>query len=490
MTRSELFKRVGGFDLRYLPAYYEESDYCAQLQKMGLRIVYDPRILVKHVEFGSAELSQAAFNLMTTNRVKFLEKNSDLLATKYPPGTPQVLARSVRSAKKKWLFIDDRPALPIWGAGYPRMNRIIKFLRETNQYDITIACTEFFDSNWSAIHRDIPADIEVLNLTSKERRDSFFRERLECFDVVWVSRPSNMEILNHYTGEDASHQVTSDPQTSAYQNKRPYTLIYDSEAIFGERAVTEAAIFNLDQAAPQARLERELTLGSAADVIVAVCPADAAKWQKNSNKKVVVIGLDAPVQAGPKNFADRKGLLFLGSLHDPISPNTDSLCWFMRFVMPILRERVPDIHLTAIGYATSGMGERFSREISNFTFAGAVDDLRPYLETHRLMVVPTRYAAGIPQKVFDAATTGIPTVCSELIGRQMEWSNGVETLIAPIDEPSHFAEQCIALYTSEDLWNGIYERSLESIRRYSADHTIDAGVSEVLGELVKHYSQT
>ena len=35
LTPTALFRRLGGFDERYAPAYYEETDYCVRLWKAG-----------------------------------------------------------------------------------------------------------------------------------------------------------------------------------------------------------------------------------------------------------------------------------------------------------------------------------------------------------------------------------------------------------------------------------------------------------------------
>ena len=56
-------KKVGLFDKKIF-MYYEETDYCTELKKQGLEIIYEPRCLVHHFEFGSAALSSHAFDMM------------------------------------------------------------------------------------------------------------------------------------------------------------------------------------------------------------------------------------------------------------------------------------------------------------------------------------------------------------------------------------------------------------------------------------------
>jgi GT2 family glycosyltransferase/glycosyltransferase involved in cell wall biosynthesis len=50
MIRAEDFRALGGFDLRYDPAYYEDSDLCLRLQALGKRTVLARDATVTHVE--------------------------------------------------------------------------------------------------------------------------------------------------------------------------------------------------------------------------------------------------------------------------------------------------------------------------------------------------------------------------------------------------------------------------------------------------------
>jgi GT2 family glycosyltransferase/glycosyltransferase involved in cell wall biosynthesis len=476
MTPAKLFREIGGFDELYAPAYYEEADYCAQLQSRGLQIVYDPRILVRHVEFGSAERSASAFALMNTNRVKFLEKNRALLATKCLPSTPHYRARAICNGRKRLLVLDDRVALKHLGAGYPRMNTLLHLLAEHRQFDITIGCTESFAGDWEAIRRDIPIDIEVLDLTNASRRERFLRERAAEFEVVWISRPTNMQ---HLLKVLPAEQLAN----------RRFVLVYDSEAIFADRSRTEAEVFGLKRERAEAELKTELRNGSHADILVAVCESDARRWRSFTDKHVIVIGLDAQIAPGPRDFRSRRDILFTGSLHDVRSPNADALFWFMGEVMPIIRKQLPDVSVDAVGYVDKALEQRIGRNAANFSLIGRVPDLHPYFLNHRIMVAPTRFAAGIPQKVFDAAVTGLPTVCSPLIASQMQWTDGEETLIGSIQDPEYFAAQCIKLYTQQDTWEKVYDQSLQSMREYASHYNLARGVEELLAKIAQSMSK-
>src|SRR5262249_49150232 len=48
LTPLELWKKLGGFDEAFVPAYYEETDYCVRLWEHGFRVVYEPAAVLMH----------------------------------------------------------------------------------------------------------------------------------------------------------------------------------------------------------------------------------------------------------------------------------------------------------------------------------------------------------------------------------------------------------------------------------------------------------
>ena len=73
IVRREVFIELGGFDEKYAPAYYEDTDFCMRLRQAGLRCIYNPDLLVEHFEFGSA-VSFRKRALIKRNRRIFMER--------------------------------------------------------------------------------------------------------------------------------------------------------------------------------------------------------------------------------------------------------------------------------------------------------------------------------------------------------------------------------------------------------------------------------
>ena len=76
LVRREVFEKLGGFDDRFAPAYYEDTDLCMGVRRLGYRVVYQPGATVRHHEFGSSSL-QAATELILRNHGRFAAKWED-----------------------------------------------------------------------------------------------------------------------------------------------------------------------------------------------------------------------------------------------------------------------------------------------------------------------------------------------------------------------------------------------------------------------------
>ncbi len=86
MIKASLWKKIGGFDKIFNPAYYEETDLCMQLRNLGFSIQYVPQSQIIHREYSSSNATQA-MELMKINRKKFAQKWSKQLIAHFEPST-------------------------------------------------------------------------------------------------------------------------------------------------------------------------------------------------------------------------------------------------------------------------------------------------------------------------------------------------------------------------------------------------------------------
>jgi GT2 family glycosyltransferase/2-polyprenyl-3-methyl-5-hydroxy-6-metoxy-1,4-benzoquinol methylase len=75
MLRKEIFFRLGRFDERLAPAYYEDVDLCLRLRARGLRVLYNPDAVIVHHLSASASSVEPSYKLecVTRNQQRILE---------------------------------------------------------------------------------------------------------------------------------------------------------------------------------------------------------------------------------------------------------------------------------------------------------------------------------------------------------------------------------------------------------------------------------
>ncbi len=95
LVRAEAFGQVGGFDDRYAPAYYEDTDLSFALRAAGWRVLFEPTSRVVHLEGGTAgtDLGQGIKQYQALNAGKFADKWADELG----PAGPALGAGAVES---------------------------------------------------------------------------------------------------------------------------------------------------------------------------------------------------------------------------------------------------------------------------------------------------------------------------------------------------------------------------------------------------------
>ena len=81
LVRRELWEQAGGFDERFYPAYYEDTDLAFQARALGYRVMYQPKSVVVHFEGISSgiSLNSGIKQHQKVNRKKFVEKWKALL---------------------------------------------------------------------------------------------------------------------------------------------------------------------------------------------------------------------------------------------------------------------------------------------------------------------------------------------------------------------------------------------------------------------------
>ena len=101
IIRKSIWNEIGGFDKRFSPAYYEDTDFGFEVRKHGYKVMYQPLSVVVHLEgiSNGKDLHYGLKKYQIKNQKKFIEKWKEELKMQ---STPQNLFKARdRSFNKK-----------------------------------------------------------------------------------------------------------------------------------------------------------------------------------------------------------------------------------------------------------------------------------------------------------------------------------------------------------------------------------------------------
>lgn len=469
MVRTDVARHLGGFDPTFAPAYFEDTDFCLRMLKFGKRIVYDPSIAVEHMESGSFGLTDSHDWIQINHRV-FFNRHRQLLLAKPPPHVRNaVLGREQKRGRETVLVIEDRLPMRRLGSGYVRSNEVVRAMSALG-YQVSVFPMMEKPNDPADLVRDFPDDVELLTDWHLDRFTSFIEERAGYYDILWICRTHNLARLLPIVTEHGRYLPM----------KR---VILDTEVIDTPRRFEKARILG----APRIKksmaesIGEELASSHFCQQIVAVSTSEAEMVREAGYEHVSILGHALEPDPTQRPFHERRDFLFVGALYAEDTPNFDSLKWLIEDVFPQLNVLMDDPPLLTIaGYIDPDLDIKAWRELPHVRCVGSVRDLKALYDSHRVFIAPTRYAGGLPYKVHEAASFGIPIVATELLARQVRWENNVALLCAPADDPSAFAQQMVSLYIDAEVWQRVRLEALAAVAHDCDPNGFKARVEEIL----------
>ncbi len=470
-TRTDLLQRLGGFDEAYIPAYYEETDYCVRVWKSGYQVLYDPSVTAIHYEYGTSD-SDSGSSYISRNRLVFNVRHTDFLSRKLVrSGFNIEAARSPRNAdSRRILFIEDRIPLKYYGSGFSRSSDMIISMANLG-YEVTIFPIYKPTVPTSHLYLAFPETVEIVWDREMNDLEAFLRQRTGVYDVIWICRTHNIRRLFPVI-ERTAHLM---PRTA---------LIADTEAVSSirdEKKDELAGIPRENQPLLADRLRAECECLFLATQVVAVSSQDAHVLTKQGFSNVPVLGHAQRPRPTSNPWADRSGLLFVGAIHDQDSPNYDSIAWFTTVIWPMLERALPaDVKLVIAGHLGPKASLLGLPRSSRILYLGEVDDLAPLYDNARFFIAPTRYAAGIPYKLHEAAAYGLPIIASALLSHQLGWNAGNDLLEARTGDAEDFVSTILGAYENHALWARLRGNALLRIMMENDPQCYDERIDKIL----------
>ncbi len=448
LVRTELLRETGGFDERYAPAYYEDTDLCFEVAARGYRVVYEPRSRVVHYEGASSgtDIATGVKRYQAINRPKFAEKWARVLAKKFAPSADNVPLAMYGTATKTVLIIDSYVPLHDRESGSQRLFKIVEILRGLN-YRVL-----FFPANGSPIE-PYSTDLSRLGVETvyehDGQRDShmLLSSVLRRVDLAWICRP---ELCERYL--PTVREGTDAP------------VIYDTIDLHFVREKLRAELEGGDDQGWLKLKETELAMARAADRVVTVTDLERVALNELGIENVSVIpNVHDEEKHRHFDYAVRSGLVFIGGYGHP--PNVDAVVWLCREIMPLVWKEIPRLAVTLLGNNPPDVVTALRSD--RVTVTGFIANVAPYFEEARIFVAPLRYGAGMKGKVGQALSYGLPLVGTTFATQGFDFVDGENCLIA--DDAAAFARAIITLYGDEAMWRRLSENGTALIGQFSSE---------------------
>ncbi len=254
-TARSLFAELGGFDARFSPAYYEDSDYCFKVWDKGLKVIYEPRAVVHHYESASSEIAEAAKGSIAKNQARFFDKWKEQLQHHLARAGEHIPYARIaqRAGGARILYLSGAGLQSTYDLEFKGSSSVVAQLARQG-YHLTVASTSQTGGEVGGAKSS--RDIEYADVTTATHY--VFREVLSQYDAVWIDgRQSMRSFLLHICNMDETIP----------------TIIYEAGTLSARSKAIDSPM-TIPTDGLTGGLHEALVLCSAADLIFVVSEAD------------------------------------------------------------------------------------------------------------------------------------------------------------------------------------------------------------------------
>jgi GT2 family glycosyltransferase/SAM-dependent methyltransferase len=458
-----VWDELGGFDERFAPAYYEDTDFAFRVRASGRRVQYQPASVVIHHEGIShgTDLTQGFKAYQVLNRDFMIERWGETIAfEQYPNGMHVSKARDRAMNRRTVLIIDHYVPEPDRDAGSRNILNYIQNLQ------IEGCVVKFwpqnlrFDPVYTAQLQQ--AGVEVFYSPWFDSFDLWFSENAADIDLILLSRPTVAPNFLPSIKRWSSAPVVYYGHDLHFARMRLQASVHDNEGLQEEADAME-------------RLERRIWR----EVDVVVYPSDEEVEQVSRLEPACLARRVTPFCfdsfESPRPAPKAQAILFVAGFGHP--PNIDAALWLTNEIFPAVRRSVPGAHLWIVGSNPVAEVLALASEWIEVTGHVSTAELASRYKSARVAIVPLRFGAGVKLKVVEALHDGLPLVTTP-VGAQ-----GLERVAAAVpvrERAEDLAADLIRLLTDDSAWNAQSARQLEYARQQFSRRAAVMAIAEVL----------
>ena len=470
LVRTVLFQKLGGFDTRFAPAYYEDTDMCFALRDMGHKVMYQHEAVVVHFEGATAgtDINSGAKQYQEVNRTKFIDKWRYVLQKHSPPpeNRLELTKAAERIRGKKILFAHDIPQMFDRASGALRIHNLARLLKK-NGHHVTYVC------RCSSFHDGIDLTPYIKALQSMGvyvyPLDQFRNPNQAFMELLAINDFDAAFLPFYYSAQQFMPMIREmSPRTR---------IVIDSVDVHFLRVARQLILESFPGSWAEFTTEKnkELDIYRTADAVLTVTEIDKKELDKYL-PSVPVIAVSDPHNsyADTPGFDDRRDIIFIAGFKH--TPNVDATLYFYNNIWPLVQQRLPGVCWYIVGDSPPQQITNLATD--NIVVTGYVPELEPYLHKAKVAVAPIRFGAGMKGKIASSLANGLPTVATSIASEGMNLLHGQDILVA--NTPREFVDAIELLYRDKHLWSAIAQAGKRVIDSKLGDEVLYPQFSKAL----------
>jgi glycosyltransferase involved in cell wall biosynthesis len=408
------------------------------------------------------DTSQGVKSYQIENSKKLFARWKDHLMTHQPNGVDADNAKD-RMAKRRVLVLDHCTPTPDQDAGSVTVFNMLLLLREMD-FQVTFIAEDNFLYMPEYTTKLQRIGVEVLYAPYVTSVKQHLIDTANRYDLVFLFRPMVVE----------KHLDT----VKKYAPKAK-TLFHTVDLHF-LRMEREAGLLKDPAKIKLARKMKQIEYDAIRSVDASIVHS-AAELEilrpDFKTEKIFAFPLILNIPGTEIPYEKRRNIVFVGGYQHV--PNVDAVLYFVKEILPLLKEKIPDVKFYAVG--SNPPEEILNLASPDVEITGYVEDLTSLLNKMRISVAPLRYGAGIKGKIGTALAAGLPSVATRIAAEGMLLSVDENILLA--DQPSEFCEQIFRLYNDPDLWSKLSTSGIAFARSSWGDVAAYSILMDILMQL-------
>lgn len=220
-----------------------------------------------------------------------------------------------------------------------------------------------------------------------------------------------------------------------------------------------------------------------ADQVLAVSEIDRSHFVTYTDpRKITVVPTGVDIEYFQPMSLEEKpnSMVFTGSMDS--FANEDAIFYLHEAILPKIRSQIPEAKAWVVGRSPSQKLCDLGKRGAGITVTGAVEDIRPYVATSPVYVVPMRIGGGTRIKIFEAMAMGKAVVSTTVGAEGLPVTHGKDIILA--DTPEEFAAHVIRLLGSNPARQSIGVAARKLVEENYSWRAVVQSFDEVLEKAV------